>query len=285
MSEMNSASQRSSLNYVIIAIVFLAVGGVMGYSLRPATATASSEAVNASDLRAIVRDELSLALASLPTPAPASAIDSASTGDGSSLTAEDVRAIVQSAIQSAGSVDRFALVDDDPYLGTEDAPIVIVEFSAYACPYCARHFQQTFVPLLENYGQYIRYVYRDYPVINPDVSIPAALAAQCASDQGKFWDYHNGLFENQSRLGDEFFRSLASDLALDMDAFNACFDSQTYRQEIDFDYLDGSSNNISGTPAFYINGQFISGAQPYALFERIVLRELEKLGITPESAS
>jgi protein-disulfide isomerase len=279
-------NNSSSLNYVITAAVFLGVGLLMGLNLGGGSAALSAEQV-----RAIVREEVPPALSAeqiasaVQAAVQVSAPSAAAAPSGSNLTAQDVRDIVQGALASAGMAgpDRFELVDDDPSIGPDDAPVVIVEFSAYACPYCARHFQQTFLPLLENYGQYIRYVYRDYPVINPSISIPAALGAQCAHEQGKFWEYHNGLFENQSRLSEEFFKELAATLALDMDAFNECYDTQRYREEIDFDYIDGSTKNISGTPAFFVNGQFISGAQPYALFERLVLRELEKQGIKPQS--
>jgi len=278
-------SASSAINYLIVAAVFLGVGLLMGLNLG-----GSSSSLSADELRAIVREESQPALsaeqiASAVQSAISASADTAAAPSAAGLSAQDVRDIVQGALADAGmsGPDRFELVDDDPSLGPEDAPVVIVEFSAYACPYCARHFQQTFVPLLETYGQYIRYVYRDYPVINSDISIPAALGAQCANEQGKFWEYHNQLFENQSQLSEDYFKTLASDLSLDMDAFNECYDTQRYREEIDFDYIDGSANNISGTPAFFVNGQFISGAQPYALFERLVLRELEKQGITPES--
>lgn len=277
-------NNSNPLNYLIVAAIFLAVGLLMGLNLG-----GDSSSLSAEQVRAIVREEMPPALSAeqiasaLQTALQAGAPSTVTTG--SSLSADEVRAIVQNALTSAGMTgpDRFELVDDDPSLGPDDAPVVIVEFSAYACPYCARHFQQTFLPLLENYGQYIRYVYRDYPIINPSVSIPAALSAQCAHEQGRFWEYHNGLFENQSRLGEDFFRELAKMLKLDIDIFNECYDTQRYREEIDFDYIDGSSKNISGTPAFFVNGQFVSGAQPYALFERLVLRELEKQGIKPQS--
>ncbi|MCS6835814.1 MAG: DsbA family protein [Anaerolineae bacterium] len=274
-------NNSSALNYVVVAAVFLGVGLLMGLNLG------GSSSLSAEQVRTIVREEVPRLLsAEQIVSAVQAAFQANAPGAGGGLSADEVRAIVQSALANAGmsGPDRFELVDDDPSIGPDDAPVVIVEFSAYACPYCARHFQQTFIPLLENYGQYIRYVYRDYPVINPSISIPAALGAQCANEQGKFWEYHNGLFENQSRLSEDFFKELAGTLGLDTAVFNECYDTQRYREEIDFDYIDGSSKNIGGTPAFFLNGQFISGAQPYALFERLVLRELEKQGIRPQQA-
>lgn len=207
---------------------------------------------------------------------------------GTSIDEATLERIVAQAVDDGGSnVDSqmVALADDDPYIGDLDAPITIVEFSAYACPYCARHFVTTFEPLLENYGEYVRYVYRDFPTINPSVSEPAALAANCAHAQGKFWDFHHELFNNQQLIGNSFFLQTASQLELDMDAFSNCLDEERYADEIEQDFLDGVLNGVQGTPGFFVNGQFISGAQPYEIFERAILVELRRLGITPAQNS
>lgn len=207
-----------------------------------------------------------------------------------SLDEATVRDIVEQAVAgidvggSGSGIDMDVMVDDDPYLGPEDAPIVIVEFSAYACPYCSRHFNTTLEPLLENYGDYIRYVFRDFPTINPNISQPAALAAGCAHEQGKFWEYHELLFANQSQLGMAFYNQAAADVGLDMEQFTACFDENRYADEIENDFFDGMINGITGTPSFYINGEFFSGAQPYEFFERIIQRELRARGINATDA-
>lgn len=236
---------RTTFNYVVIAATFLIVGIVIG----GLTFGSSDGGVDEQTLRRAINQAVA-----------------AAGGDGTSL------------------VDMDLMADDDPFIGSEDAPVTIVEFSAYACPYCARHFEDTLEPLLENYGDYIRYVYRDFPVINPQVSQPAAFAANCANEQGRFWDYHEMLFSNQERLGNTFFLQAATELDLDMDAFTECIDDNRYVGEVEGDYVDGILNNISGTPAFYINGQFLSGALPYEAFERAVLRELSRLGIEPDQA-
>lgn len=194
---------------------------------------------------------------------------------------EAVREVLIEAGIMQPPADMVLLADDDPFLGAADAPVVIVEFSAYACPYCGRHFQQTFAPLLENYGQYIKYVYRDFPTINPNISVPASLAANCANAQGQFWEYHDLLFGHQDLLGPDYFTQAAQELGLDMVAFNSCVSEQSYIQEVNADYSDGVSLGISGTPSFYINGKFYSGARPYEYFEGIILRELNELGIQP----
>lgn len=174
---------------------------------------------------------------------------------------------------------RFDLVDNDPYLGEEDAPVVIVEFSDFFCTFCKRHFDQTFTPLLENYGQYIRYVYRDYAQLTPE-SQPAAIAAECANEQGAFWDFHTEFFDNQQSLGRDFYIATAEQYGLDMDNYTACLDEERYFDEVQIDLLDGQLEGVRGTPGFFVNGQFLSGAQPYQLFERLIQKELTQAGIS-----
>lgn len=196
---------------------------------------------------------------------------------------EQLRAVVASVLQeradaAAEAPDRFALVDDDPSLGEMDAPVVIVEFSDFFCSYCKRHFDQTFAPLLENYGRHIRYVYRDFARLTAE-STPAAAAAQCAFEQGKFWEFHGDFFASQEQLGREFYIRTAATHQLDMAQFNDCLDEGRYVEEVEIDGLDGQLAGVRGTPGFFINGQILSGAQPYSIFERVVQRELDKAGI------
>ncbi|MEL6407891.1 MAG: thioredoxin domain-containing protein [Chloroflexota bacterium] len=201
---------------------------------------------------------------------------------------EAIEVAIQNALVDAGLAqprgDMQVLVDDDPFLGPEDAPIVIVEFSAYACPFCGRHFDDTLVPLLENYGEHIRYVYRDFPSINQDVSVPAALAANCAREQDAFWSYHETLFADQTNMiqsggATSYFVQVAADLGLDTATFTPCLTNDTYIEEVSIDFNTGRSMGITGTPSFYINGTPHSGAQPYAYFETIIRRELTEAGI------
>lgn len=255
---------RTTLNYVIVAITFLIVGMVMGVVVVQRTQSPLTE----DDVERIVRD----------------VVGESAVG----LTRTDLEDVVRDVVGESGFAapenDPYEYVDDDPYLGNEEAPIVIVEFSAYACPYCGRHFQQTFEPLLENYGQYIRYVFRDYPIINPQASYAASMAANCAQEQGAFWDYHAALFNNQDNLTEDLFFQLAEDMNLDTEEFHTCYQEGRYSDEINGDYVDGQILNITGTPGFLVNGNFISGAQPYELFERLILRELASAGIEVERA-
>ncbi len=200
-----------------------------------------------------------------------------------------LRAIIESVLgerdneaASSQAQDRFALVDDDPYLGDEDAPIVIVEFSDFFCSYCKRHFDQTFAPLLENYGEHIRYVYRDFARLTAE-STPAAAAAQCAFAQGKFWEFRAAFFEHQSELGYDFYLQTATEYELDIEAYTACLDEGRYLDEVEIDGFDGQIAGVRGTPGFFINGQMLSGAQPYSIFERLIQRELSLAGIDSSS--
>jgi len=238
---------RVTLNYILIGITFLMVGILIGmFGLG-----GGSGDVNVT----IDEDDLREVLVSVLEDPDLNLVASGDTGP-----------------------DRFALVDDDPYIGDEDAPVVIVEFSDFFCSFCKRHFDQTFTPILENYGEHIRYVYRDFAQLTPE-SQPAAIAAECADEQGAFWDFRDEFFSNQSSLGRDFYISTAEEYGLDVDAYTECLDEARYEDEVEVDMLDGQLEGVRGTPGFFVNGQFISGAQPYQIFERIIQRELTQAGI------
>ncbi len=177
------------------------------------------------------------------------------------------------------TADRFALVGDAPSLGPADAPVVIVEFSAYGCPYCKRFHDETLPSILENYGDVVRYVYRDMPTVNPQVSFTAAMAARCARDQGKFWEYHSAIFAHQADLSEERLRGLAAELALDVAAFDECLSSRRHYDAVNADFLEGALAGVSTTPNFFINGTLYTGAQPFSFFQEVIERELFKAGV------
>lgn len=230
---------RTILNYVVIAVTFLLIGGIIG-----------SQAFGAQD---------------------------------SALTEAAVERIVRQVLSetdfSQQNSDRFELVGNSPYLGAEDAPIVIVEFSDFRCPYCGRHYEMVLDPILENYGEHIRYVYRNFAALGPE-STQSALAAQCANEQGAFWEFHNIFFENPNLLGRDFYIQTAEENELDVEEFTVCLDDARYMGDISSDLIDGQLNGVTGTPGFFINGNFIRGAQPYEVFERVIQRELTRAGIS-----
>lgn len=164
-----------------------------------------------------------------------------------------------------------ATVDDDPAKGPEDAAVTVIEFSDFQCPFCSRFYAQTLPQLNENYGDRIRFVFRDFPLtsIHPFAQ-KAAEAAECADDQDAFWGYHDLLFENQSALDIDSLKGYASSLELDTATFDECLDSGKYAAEVEKDVQDGVAAGVRGTPAFFINGRLISGAQPYQVFEAAI---------------
>jgi protein-disulfide isomerase len=170
-------------------------------------------------------------------------------------------------------------VDDDPFMGPEDAPVTIVEFSDFQCPYCERAAVDVLPQVFAEYGDQVRLVYRDFPLtqIHPQ-ALPAAIAAECADDQGKFWEYHDLLFANQSALDDASLEAYAGQLGLDQTAFDQCFSTQTPLEEIQGDYQDALSYGVSGTPTFFVNGVRVSGAQPFSVFQAIIDQVLAQAG-------
>lgn len=178
-------------------------------------------------------------------------------------------------------------VGDGPALGNADAPITIVEFSDYQCPFCKRHFTNTLSVLKTNYidkGK-VRYVFRDFPLdsIHP-YARKAAEAAHCAGDQGKFWDMHDVMFTNQGELMQDNLKGFAHDLKLEVEAFNACLDSGKYVKTVEADVAAGSAAGVTGTPKFFIgkakpDGTMVAtamkGAQPAEAFSQVIDRLLE----------
>ena len=177
------------------------------------------------------------------------------------------------------SVNAKELEDDDPYLGDENAPVTIIEFSDFECPFCARFHSSTLDQIKTEYvdtGK-VKFVYRDFPLDSiHSQATPAAEAAQCAFEQGKFWEFHDEIFANQQSLGSSLYKQIASDLGLDTNKFNDCVDSRKYREEVKKDLQDGASVGIRGTPGFIVNSVPLSGAQPFSSFQAVIEAELAK---------
>jgi len=170
-------------------------------------------------------------------------------------------------------------VDDDPSWGPADAPVTVVEFSDFQCPYCARFVTDTYPQIKQQYEGKIRFVFRDFPLSTiHENAEKAAEAAGCANEQGKFWEYHDILFNNQQALDVASLKNYASQLGLDTAAFNQCLDSGTRAQEIQKDYQDGISYGVQGTPAFFVNGLLVSGAQPLSVFQSAIDAALQEAG-------
>lgn len=176
-------------------------------------------------------------------------------------------------------------VDDDPAMGDKNAEVVVIEFSDFQCPFCRRSYTDTVQQLKKDYvdtGK-VLFVYRDFPLssIHPAAN-PAALAAECADEQGKFWEYHNKIFDEQNKQGQgtvqfssEDLKKWAIDIGLNTNTFNSCLDSEKYQNEVDKDFQDGVNAGVSGTPTFYIGNSKdgytqIVGAQPYTVIKQVI---------------
>ena len=161
-----------------------------------------------------------------------------------------------------------------PSLGPDDAPITIVEFSDFQCPFCRRFHEETYQALFDAYPGQIRFVYRNLPLesIHPE-AMPSAVASLCANDQGAYWDYHNKLFSSEN-LGRDVYIQYATDLSLNVDEFTACLDSGKHDAFIQEDMNFALDLGVQSTPTFFINGLAIVGAQPLSSFQQIIDKEL-----------
>ncbi len=164
--------------------------------------------------------------------------------------------------------------DGHPSIGPENAPVVIVEFSDFKCQYCGLFARTTYPALMSKYSKEIRFVYRHAP-LGPASSFEAARASMCAYDQDYFWEYHDALFENQDRLGAELYTEIATNLELDLPAFNTCLENDDYMDLIETDLDFALTTGIRGTPTFFINGLALVGAQPIEAFTEVIDVELK----------
>jgi protein-disulfide isomerase len=164
-------------------------------------------------------------------------------------------------------------VDDDPYLGPEDAPVVIVEFSDFNCGYCRKWYQESLQTIMDQYPNQIRFVYRDYPLL-AESSVTAAQAAQCAYEQGAFWEFHNALFDREEPKTLDTYLLFAEEFNLDIDDFQACYDSERTMEEVENDATFAANLGIRGTPTFFVNGIPLVGAQPIENFFTLIDSEL-----------
>ncbi|MCB0036453.1 MAG: DsbA family protein, partial [Anaerolineales bacterium] len=173
-------------------------------------------------------------------------------------------------------------INESPAIGSPDAPITIIEYTDFQCPYCSRHFSETFPQIKENYIDkgLVRYVFKDFPLsFHPQAQL-ASEAARCADDQEAFLAMHNQLFASQSEWGNngarDVFVGYAGELGLDVDSFTTCLDSGKYTEIVKADLNEGAGIGITGTPSFVVNGQLVVGALPYSTFDQAFQGILEQ---------
>ena len=250
--------KKSTFNGLLIGIIILV--GVASFFAGSYTSNWNSNQITAEDLdESIAKLELKLLQNQLPTK----------------QVIEPVR----------------ISIDNDPIIGNPDAPITIVEFSDFQCPFCARFHTQTLPLILEEYIEQgkVKLVFRDFPIqsIHPN-ALPAAVAAECANDQNKFREMHDMLFEKQNDWNKletvdalSMFSQYASGMQLDEELFDSCLTSGKHISEIKKDLDDGRDYGVSGTPGFFVGNDQIGfvelkGAQPFESFKKIIDAQLDR---------
>jgi len=182
------------------------------------------------------------------------------------------------AIRVSLDVPRLTLAvsPSNPSVGSASAPITLIEFSDYQCPYCGR-VEPTLKRLRAAYGDKIRFVWKDFPLtqIHPQ-AFKAGEAAHCAGDQGKYWELHDVLFNKQSELQPDDLKRHALTLGLKTDDFNQCLDSSKYAERVRDGVAEGGQLGVNSTPTVFINGRRFSGAQPYEVFAAAIDEELAR---------
>ena len=250
-SEEVTITLRRGHMYVIVMPLIFIVGIALGFLVRgwvPLLTTSESAAVQ----------ETTAA--------------NASTGDSSDASAQSNPV---SPAETPQVIRYDVPIDDDPSLGPEDAEITIVEFSDYECPYCRSWHTEVYSQLLDTYGDQILFVYRDFPLESIHVNAkPAAEAANCAYEQGEFWEFHDMLFSMELGLSSEAYQEYATQLGLDIDEFQECIDSGRYQEEVQSDFEFAANLGVRSTPTFFVNGIAVVGAQPFEVFQQVIEREL-----------
>jgi protein-disulfide isomerase len=171
---------------------------------------------------------------------------------------------------------NVAISADNPSVGSSSAPITLIEFSDYQCPYCGR-VEPTLKRIRATYGDKIRFVWKDFPLtqIHP-LAFKAGEAAHCAGDQGKYWELHDLLFSKQTELQIDDLKRHALAAGLNSGSFNQCLDSSKYGERVRDGISEGTALGVNSTPTIFINGRRLSGAQPYEAFAAVIDEELAK---------
>ncbi len=170
-------------------------------------------------------------------------------------------------------------VDDDPSEGDPNAAVTIIQFAEFQCPYCGAA-NTTVQKVLKDYDGKVRFVFRDFPLGFHENAIPAAVAANCAAQQSmdKYWKFHDSFMQNQQALTEADIQKAAQDALVNTEKWEACRKDPAVKDEIRKDQADGAAVGVTGTPAFFIDGIFLNGAQPYEKFKMIIDAELAKKG-------
>jgi protein-disulfide isomerase len=251
------------------------------------TLSSNNSSLSKDDVRQIVAEQIGTQIAAAPVNNASGA--GISSDQLQQMVAEAVGTQIATLIPTSTPIPptptvipRAIAEDDDPFQGPADAPVVIVEFSDFQCGFCGRWYKETLPQILAAYPTQVKFVYRDFTIFGEE-SVRAATAADCANEQGKFWEMHNRLFdrlENQENtpLNDDTFISYAGELGMDTTAFSQCLTSERYVNEVLADYSAAQQYGLQGTPGFVINGVvYTMGAQPFQVFDGIIQSELARV--------
>ena len=205
------------------------------------------------------------------------------------LTETQLEEILEEEKSSGDNTEQLTLVenvsvDDDSSQGELNAPVTIIEFSDYQCPFCKRFYEESHQTIMDDYvatGK-VRYVYRDFPLDSHPQALSAATAANCAGEQDHYWEMHNMLLDNQDEWSfnpsaNQIFQNYASELNLNTEDFSKCLSDNQQVQEISNDQNDGIAATVEQTPTVFINGRKIVGAQPLTTYIAIIEGELLKV--------
>lgn len=248
-------NRNDTFSYLMTAAIFFALGLLVGYLITSENNDSKDDTITSGGSVAQAVEATLFALTPTSTPPPT---------------------VVPVALTYSS---------DDYRLGDPEAPIKMVEFSDYRCPYCARFATDTLPILMEMYDGYLEFVYRDY-IIFGEPSLLASQGAYCADEQGRFWDFHDMIFTSQVQEGieitSEAMISFADNLELDNEQFTTCLNDQTVQDVIISNVVDASTLlGRAPTPTFLVNGRRVVGAMPLESFIQIINEELEALGIEP----
>ena len=166
-------------------------------------------------------------------------------------------------------------IGDGPIRGSKSAKITVVEWADFQCPFCVR-VNPTLEKVTQEYGDKVRFSFKHLPLSMHSKARAAHQAAEAAHRQGKFWEMHDRIFEKPKDLSEETYLRYANEIGLDIDQYKSDFSSSSVRKKVDADLAEARELGVSGTPSFFINGRFLSGAQPYGAFARVIDEELAK---------
>lgn len=245
--------KRSTLYYIAIAVLFFVAGYIVAWAVFSSTTGG-------------LLNEMKSAASDAAAVAVATGISKLPQGSSGQVVARPTPTKVPKQV-----ID----VSNAPSWGPADSKVTIVEFSDFECPYCGYFFRNTYPLLKQYYGDKIHFVFRDFPLPMHPNALPSALAAQCANEQGKFWEYHDTLFNNQQALSSDALVSYAGQLGMDVPKFKDCFQSKKYLKAVTDNEAAGQGYFVAGTPTFFINGEFYEGAgYSFQAFSKIIDSQL-----------